>query len=661
MLSTFFAIKVNKSGNKIVPSPDRDLFRHLRIGKEYPDVVAKHQGQYPVICFTFRDLKLNTYKAIRARLIDKIMSLYDEHLYLYEKLKLTENQKQKFEKYLKGNVADADFFESLKFLSSLLKMRHRKKVYMFIDEYDAPLNATHDTKEYGKTLDIMRLFLGGGLKGNDNVEKSVVTGITKIAKAGLFSDVNNVVEYSILDDGKYSEYFGFTEEEVQSLLLKAKMTDPKIRNGVKDYYNGYQIQNCTLYNPWSIISFFNKNKLDIHWVNTEGSVEGDRKLSTSLLMSSQMQSTVRDLIRNCSAGNKEAVEIVISPQVVLHKLKESPQAIWTVLAYGGYLSLSNRSINDDLTETCSARIPNREVLGIYKQSILLWFTDLSGINLDVLLGRSTVLNIEDIKEYETLVKKVLLSRKDILGDVNESLFHSFMDMIFLVRGTTHQLSREVLAGSGRIDSIFYPIEGKSVTTIIQEIKLLGKTKSALIDRKIQEALWQVYENYYFEDVVSKYKEFKYPHYQQLEIRGIVAFIDENTNDLGMRSSAILHNMSDVSELILPLFKSLNEKDLRKLKTYFRLDEFIKEFQRVGSVQTILEQLESSDDHVINEIGKTVGDSALAERLWSEHGDTLWTMSQQELKKLKGVGPKRAKKIEELGFYYKTSTTDSKSK
>ena len=594
MLSTFFAIKVNKSGNKIVPSPDRDLFRHLRIGKEYPDVVAKHQGQYPVICFTFRDLKLNTYKAIRARLIDKIMSLYDEHLYLYEKLKLTENQKQKFEKYLKGNVADADFFESLKFLSSLLKMRHRKKVYMFIDEYDAPLNATHDTKEYGKTLDIMRLFLGGGLKGNDNVEKSVVTGITKIAKAGLFSDVNNVVEYSILDDGKYSEYFGFTEEEVQSLLLKAKMTDPKIRNGVKDYYNGYQIQNCTLYNPWSIISFFNKNKLDIHWVNTEGSVEGDRKLSTSLLMSSQMQSTVRDLIRNCSAGNKEAVEIVISPVVVLHNLKESPQAIWTLLAYGGYLALSNVRKMKGSRLLCDARIPNREVLEIFEDSISSWFTDILGINLDYVLGEATVLNIDDMGEFESLVRKLLLVRKDIFGDANESLFHSFVEGLFLFEGTTHRLSSEKIAGSGRSDSIFCPIKGRSCKIIIHEYKILGSANSAKIDRKIQEALWQVYEHYYFEEAVSKYNEFEYSHYQQIKIRGMVAFVDENTNNLGMRSASILHDMSEVRDLILPLFKSLKENELRKLKSHYQVDEFIKEFKSVKSLQTILNQLESCD-------------------------------------------------------------------
>ena len=660
MLSKFFAIEVNETDDSIVKSRYRELFQRLRIGQKYSKLVEEHQGQYPVIFFSFKNLKSNNLEIIKSKLIGDIKILYKQYKYLYSSDKIDDDQKNELRKYENGNIGESQIESSLGYLSSLLKTHHGKKVYTFIDEYDVPLHATYDSKDYEKTLKLIRAILGEALKDNDNLLKGVVTGVTNIAKAGLFSHANNPREYSILKS-RYAEHFGFTEEEVSELLEKANITDTRILSTVKEFYNGYQIGGYTMYNPWSIVSFLTDLELAPYWVNTEGSIAGANKLSAVLLMTTQMQSTVRELIRKYQAKNKETVEIVINPEVVLHKLNESPQAIWTVLAYGGYLDLINRSINNDLTETCSARIPNREVLGIYIQSILLWFKDLLGINLNDLLGRSTVLNIEDIKEFETLVKKVLLLRKDILGDVNESLFHSLIDGIFLFGGTTHQLSREIIAGPGRIGSIFHPIDGKSIKTIIHEYKLLGKTKSALIDSKIQEALWQVYEHYYFEDVVSKYREFEYSHYQQLEIRGIVAFIDENTNDLGMRSSAILHNMSDVSELILPLFKSLNEKDLRKLKTYFRLDEFIKEFQRVGSVQTILEQLESSDDHIIYEIGKTVGNSALAKRLWSEHGDTLRTMSQQELKKLKGVGPKRAKKIEELGFSYKTSTTDSKSK
>ena len=372
------------------------------------------------------------------------------------------------------------------------------------------------------------------------------------------------------------------------------MTDPKISAAVTDYYNGCTIGKCTLYNPLSIVSFFKRMKIGTYWVNTEGSVAGDRKLSTGLLMTTQMQSKVRELIKNCYAKNKETVEIVISPVVVLHNLKESPQAIWTLLAYGGYLALSNVRKMKGSRLLCDARIPNREVLEIFEDSISSWFTDILGINLDYVLGESTVLNIDDMGEFESLVRKLLLVRNDIFGDANESLFHSFVEGLFLFEGTTHRLSSEKIAGSGRSDSIFCPIKGRSCKIIIHEYKILGSANSAKIDRKIQEALWQVYEHYYFEEAVSKYNEFEYSHYQQIKIRGMVAFVDENTNNLGMRSASILHDMSEVRDLILPLFKSLKENELRKLKSHYQVDEFIKEFKSVKSLQTILNQLESCD-------------------------------------------------------------------
>ena len=655
MLSKFFAVEVDENYNSAIVSRHKELFQNLLIGQKYPETIDEHQGRYPVIFFTFKNIKSNTYSTMIAKFIYEIKSLYGTYAYLCNSCKLLEVEKKDFEKYLTGNIEEEDINRSLFFLSSLLKKHHGQDVYVFIDEYDALLNATFDTEEYAKTLELMRSILGIVLKDNNNVKKSVVTGITKIAKAGLFFDLNNVEEYSILDDEKYAEYFGFTEAEVQIFLQLANMTDQKIIDGVKDYYNGYTIGKYTLYNPWSIVSFLAKKRFGNYWINTEGSVAGNRKLSSGLLVSTQMQKQVRELINNFYTKSNGTMELVISPEAVLHQIKGYPPAIWTILAYGGYISLSNRYINDDLTETCTARIPNREILGIYKQSISLWFHDVIDIDLDF---ECQSLNIEDIGEFENIVRKLLLRRQDILGDANGSLFHSFIDGLFLMKGSTHRLSPEKYAGAGRIDSIFYPIKGKSTKIIIHEYKLVDNTETAQINNKIQEALWQVYENYYFEEVVSKYKEFKDTHYQQLEIRGIVAFIDENTKVIGMRSVSVLHDISEITDHILPMFKSLNKNELSKLKSHYRLEEFIDELRKVSSVKTILKRLESSDkvigDQVIHELGKALGDSTLAERLWSEHGDNLWSMSIQQLRKLKGVGPKRAEKVEKLGSSYKKS-------
>ena len=217
MLYNFFSIEVNEIDNSIVTSRYRELFQHLRIGQEYPDLLEEHQGTHPVIFFTFKNLVSKKYRKIKSMLKKDIKILYKKYDYLYNSNKLDDDQKKQFRKYENGHFGSIGLESSLHFLSSLLKAHHGKEVYIFIDEYDAPLNATYDTEEYEKTLLLMRSMLGKALKGNDNLKKSVVTGVTKIAKAGLFSDVNNPEEYSILDN-EYAEYFGFTEAEVQSLL-----------------------------------------------------------------------------------------------------------------------------------------------------------------------------------------------------------------------------------------------------------------------------------------------------------------------------------------------------------------------------------------------------------------------------------------------------------
>ena len=650
MLSKFFALKVDFSGNAVSTNPYRVLFQQLRIGQEYSRLVAEHQGQYPVIFLTLKDVKLESYRAVRARILTKFKELYDEHLYLYDDTKLTENQKEKFKLFLRGcNVGDEDIGDGLSYLSFLLEKRYNKKAYIFIDEYDAPLIGTYHTDDYDDTIKLMRRVLGGALKGNASLEKAVVIGITKIAKAGLFSDLNNVVEYSILDDDKYGEYFGFTEDEVQSLLQRAKMTDPRISNGIKAFYNGYTVGTYTLYNPWSIANFFHSKIIRSYWVNTEGSIAGDQKLSSGLLMTTDMQNTVRKLIKNCSNNNKERIEVIISPEIILHQLKTHAQAIWTLFAYGGYLALSNVRKIEGGQLLCEARIPNREIAEIYER---LWISEV--LKIDIPNPEKFYVNIEDLEEFQTVVGTLLLERSNIIGKANESLFHSLIEGLYMIEGTcTHEISSEDKAGSGRSDTMFDPIKGKSCKIIIQEYKLLAGTDRTLIDGKIQDALWQVYEHYYFKEAITKYREFKFSYYKQIEIRGIVAFVNNKT--LGLRSASILHDFSEIRDHILPLFESMSKNELVKLKTHYRVEEFINEFRKVGSLQGILENLICSniglDDPVIFELGKAISNSALAKRLWSEYGKKLWSMSREELIKLIGVENQRASNIEQLGLLY----------
>ena len=174
MLSKFFAVETDETKGRSY----KELFQRLLIGQKYPGLVDDHQGQYPVIYFTFKNIKARTYRAIKSELIMEIQKLYNQYSYLYSNSMLRENSRIRLKKYLKGRIDLLDV--SLAFLSSLLNKHHNKRVYLFIDDYDAFLNATYDTQGYEKTFRLMRYILSEDLEGNNSLEKAVVTGVTDL-------------------------------------------------------------------------------------------------------------------------------------------------------------------------------------------------------------------------------------------------------------------------------------------------------------------------------------------------------------------------------------------------------------------------------------------------------------------------------------------------
>eukprot|EP01041_Mallomonas_annulata_P004067 gene4067-8091_t len=207
----------------------------------------------------------------------------------------------------------------------------------------------------------MRDILGCALYGNKYLKKSVVTGITKIATAIIYSDFNFSSHDSILHS-KYAQYFGCTENEVDELFDKAYIKDKTIKESVQEWYYGYQIDDFILYNPWSIINFFKNMKIESYWIHNESTV-----FSSDILVTGDgMQEQMRRMIINYKQGMRQTIELTINPEVVfIYAKNDDPMFIWTWLAYNGYLSLTHAYDNEDLTVSYQARIPNREVLGMY--------------------------------------------------------------------------------------------------------------------------------------------------------------------------------------------------------------------------------------------------------------------------------------------------------
>jgi hypothetical protein len=582
MLKSFLSVAVDEQGTLLTTNPNKSLFNKLLIGQEHK-ITSEYQGKYPVIFISFKNVKASNYQDIEDLLKNEIKKLYRQYSYLSNSSQLKSFYKDDFARYLKGDISKIKIESSLNFLSELLSSHHKEKVYILIDEYDTPFNHAYQNPDYVQALGLIKAILGMALKDNDNLKKAIVTGITKIAKAGLFSDINNVVDYSILEESKYAEYFGFTETEVEGLLDKALVKDVSIKNAVKEWYNGYSIGKYTIYNPWSISNFFNHLQIRTYWVNTESMVLGDRRLSTDLLVTDVMQEHVRKLVVNCKEGMKKTIEITINPEVVVFtNLKNDPVAAWTLLAYSGYLSLDSRYYNEeDFSVSYQVRIPNREVMGIYMSSVSLWIKEKLDIDLKELNNLLKDFDLENINQLQEITTKQIITKygDNRVAQENESIFHSLIEVVCLLGGKNHLLSSEKKSGTCRIDSIFYPLPNKSNKVIIHEYKILKKTsKEDEINSKVQEALWQVYERSYLEEVITKSKNFHYyTHYQTVEVRAIVILTDENNRNFGMRINSISHTVAD-SIKILNFFKLISEEQLLKIKDKFNTQEIIEEIK-----------------------------------------------------------------------------------
>jgi len=679
MLKTFLSITLDDRGELIAISPNKSLFDDLLIGQE-SEIVSIHQGKYPVIFISFKNVKTSTkdkksseyenyYQAVEDLLKIEIKKLFRQYDYLQDSTMLKEYYKKDFDKYLEGDISRAEIGNSVQFLSELLYKHHKEKVYILVDEYDTPLNYAYQNPDYERVLGVMRAILGTALKGNQYLKKSVVTGITKIAKAGLFSDINNVGDYSILHP-RYAQYFGFTEKEVENLLSKAHIDDESIRKAIKEYYNGYYIGDFVIYNPWSIASFFRDMRIESYWVNTESMVLGDRRLSTDLLITDIMQEQVKQLISNCKGSNQQFIDITINPEVVFTNLKSDPVAAWTLLAYSGYLSLTNRKKNYGSTITYQAKIPNKEVLDIYEDSIALWIReklnlDDKGINIDEVLKNFDLENIDQVK---VITQQIISQHGDRMAQENESIFHSLIEVICLLGGKNHILSAEKKSGTGRIDSIFYPIIDKSNKVIIHEYKILKKSnKEEDINAKIQEALWQVYERNYLEEVMTKFHNFDYSYYQSIEVRAIIILIDENNRNFGMKVDTISHSIAD-SYKILEFFKTTPEKQLVKLKDKISAQEVIEIIRDTSSPNETIEKFKSEKlinfdatndiaDDIVSNLGKAIHNNKLAKKLIEDYGSSLFAKSEQELRNIDDVGRKRAHDIFEICEQYKKAKAD----
>ena len=461
MLKYFFDIK-NREENK-------KIFKDLYIEKTE---AFKEQGQYPVIFLSLKDLKALTWEQMEKAIKSAISRLFSEYKYLLNDLDKFDTLT--FENILLKNTELEDLKEALKFLTRILYEKYNKKVVVLIDEYDSPLVSAYINGYYEKAKDFFKTFYSTVLKDNSYLQMGVLTGIIRVIKAGIFSDLNNLSTYTILSD-VYTDSYGLTEEEVEK-SLKYYGIEQEISN-VKDWYDGYKFGDSEVYNPWSILNFLDFKELRAYWVDTSGNdlIKDVLKIVT--------KNTIEALER---LFNGEGLKQNISGTSDLSKLL-SEEELWELMLFSGYLTVEEKIDQDNYV----LRLPNKEVRTLYRKT---FFERYFGRG-SKLLYLMEALTENRIDEYEERLQEILLTSVSYNDTKkgNEAFYHGLIMGMGLYLEGEYITKSNIESGLGRYDFVIEP-KNKAKRAYIMEFKSTDNIEK--LEEVSKEALEQIEDKKY---------------------------------------------------------------------------------------------------------------------------------------------------------------------
>ena len=461
MLKYFFDIE-NKEENK-------EIFKDLYIEKTE---AFKEQGQYPVIFLSLKDLKALTWEQMEKAIKSAISRLFSEYKYLLNVLDKFDTLA--FENILLKNTELEDLKEALKFLTRILYEKYNKKVVVLIDEYDSPLVSAYINGYYEKAKDFFKTFYSTVLKDNSYLQMGVLTGIIRVIKAGIFSDLNNLSTYTILSD-VYTDSYGLTEEEVEK-SLKYYGIEQEISN-VKDWYDGYKFGDSEVYNPWSILNFLRFKELRAYWVDTSGN------------------DLIKDVLKKITKNTIEALERLfngeglkqnISGTSDLSKLL-SEDELWELMLFSGYLTVEEKIDHKNYV----LRLPNKEIKELFRDTFLEKYFGRGS----KLLYLMEALTENKIDEYEERLQEILLTSVSYNDTKkgNEAFYHGLIMGMGLYLEGEYITKSNIESGLGRYDFVIEP-KNKTKRAFIMEFKATDSIEN--LEEISKEALRQIEDKKY---------------------------------------------------------------------------------------------------------------------------------------------------------------------
>ena len=462
-LKYFFDVR-NREENK-------KLFNGLYIENS---PMMKEQGKYPVIFISMKGLGGLNWDVSLGGIKAKIKELFREYIFLTETL--DKYTLLEFEKYLISDFDEISTRKALKFLTEVLYKHYHQKVILLIDEYDSPIISAYESGYYNEMREFLKVFYGEALKTNEYLYMGVLTGIIRVAQAGIFSDLNNFISYTTLEN-TYSQSFGLIEEEVKTILdyyeLGYEMPE------VKKWYDGYSFGKEEIYNPWSILNFVKERELKSYWINTSSNF------------------MIREFLKHTGEEGLETLEKIFNQEDVAVRITDnvrfgsnlSASEVWELMVYSGYLTIKNK-LNDGRYRV---RIPNMEIMKFFKDEFL---TIIFG-EYRVVDELRDALNDKNLKQLDRLIEKLIL---DVMSfhDTDkryENSYHMLLAGFFYALDDYYTVKSNIESGYGRADIILFP-KNQTKAGYIFELKR-ANTKD--IEKEVQKALLQInIKKYYTE-------------------------------------------------------------------------------------------------------------------------------------------------------------------
>lgn len=484
MLECFFSEKYRGEG---------ELFRGLSIWnhEKYREI----QGTYPVIFFSFADIKGQTFTSAREAICQVIQDLYAEFGFLKESERLSQEEKDYFS-LVTSMMSDAVAAMSLKRLSMCLHSYYGKKVLIFLDEYDTPLQEAYMYGFWDELTGFMRGLFNSTFKTNPYLERALLTGITRVSKESIFSDLNNLTVITTTSE-QYADCFGFTETEVFDALEKYGMLDRQVE--VQTWYDGFSFGNKKdIYNPWSITCFLKEKKLRPYWANTSSNQLVGKLVREG---SAQIKMVMEDLL----AGKSFQTEI--DEEIIFEQLQRKKGAIWSLFLAGGYLKVVRSEFDISSGRySYELALTNQEVKMLFEDMVEGWFSD-ETVPYNDFLKAFLAKDLDYMNEYMNRVAEATFSTFDTgrnpSDDTNpERFYHGFVLGLIVELAGKYRVTSNRESGFGRYDVMLEPLE-KTKAAFVLEFKVFNPRKEKTLEDTVANALQQINEKDYDCELLSR--------------------------------------------------------------------------------------------------------------------------------------------------------------